>query len=334
MFEAGDIAPGPDTVASFARLLGFPREFFYASPIAEVHHSAAGASFRSLKRMTAGQREAALGAGELAFQLADWIEHVGRFTLPTPEVPDLREVTPQEAALAIRAHWGLGETPVRSMVHLLESKGIRVFSLAEDCAEVDAFSIWRKGIPYVFLNTKKSSERSRFDAAHELGHLVLHRHGIPQGRDPEREANAFASAFLMPAASVVAVAPRLPSVDALIKLKRGWGVSVGAMARRLSDLEIVTQWHYRSLCIEIAERGYRTNEPESIPHESSKVLSQVFEQLAEDGIRKADVAKALNLPISELEALVFGVSWSKVSGGRSGDAPAAPPSKGHLRLLE
>ena len=33
---------------------------------------------------------------------------------------------------------------------------------------MDAYSFWRRGVPYVFLNTMKSAERSRMDAAHEL----------------------------------------------------------------------------------------------------------------------------------------------------------------------
>jgi hypothetical protein len=47
--------------------------------------------------------------------------------------------------------------------------------------------------------------RGRFDAAHELGHLVMHGHERPlPGPEAEREANQFASAFLMPRADVVA----------------------------------------------------------------------------------------------------------------------------------
>jgi IrrE N-terminal-like domain len=63
------------------------------------------------------------------------------------------------------------------------------------------------GEPFVFLNTLKSGEHSRFDAA-ELGHLVLHRHAAPNGQEAEQDANAFASALLMPSASVRAHAPR------------------------------------------------------------------------------------------------------------------------------
>ena len=177
------------------------------------------------------------------FTETDLIEK--RLTLPAPAVPDLREEDPDAAAMALRQQWGLGERPVRNMVHLLEAKGVRVFTLFEDTTEVDAFSLWRATTPFVFLNTMKSAERSRFDAAHELGHLVLHRHaGAPQGREAEHEANRFASAFLMPRGSVFAVAPVFPSLDRLAALKRQWIVSVGAIAYRLHALGLLTDWHY------------------------------------------------------------------------------------------
>ncbi len=64
----------------------------------------------------------------------------------------------------------------------------------------------------MFLSTDKSGERGRFDAAHELGHLVLHgEHEDPRREDEisqrpcaEAEANRFAAAFLMPRSSVLA----------------------------------------------------------------------------------------------------------------------------------
>jgi hypothetical protein len=61
-----------------------------------------------------------------------------------------------------------------------------VFSLSVDAAEVEAFSMWKEGAPFIFLNTGKSAEHGRFDAAHELGHLVLHRHEAPSGREADR----------------------------------------------------------------------------------------------------------------------------------------------------
>ena len=240
-YERGEYEPSSATLALIAETLRFPVGFFAGDDLHEP--VPATASFRSLARMSAANREAALASGALAFLLNDWIEK--RLTLPAPDVPDLREEDPDAAAMALRQQWGLGERPVRNMVHLLEAKGVRVFTLFEDTTEVDAFSLWRATTPFVFLNTIKSAERSRFDAAHELGHLVLHRHaGAPQGREAEHEANRFASAFLMPRGSVFAVAPVFPSLDRLVALKRQWIVSVGAIAYRLHALGLLTDWHY------------------------------------------------------------------------------------------
>ncbi|MFD5336500.1 MULTISPECIES: ImmA/IrrE family metallo-endopeptidase [Streptomyces] len=64
-----------------------------------------------------------------------------------------------------------------------------------DCPEVDAFSFWDGEIPFVLLSTEKTAERGRFDAAHELGHLVLHgEEQMPHGPQAEAEAHRFAAA--------------------------------------------------------------------------------------------------------------------------------------------
>src|SRR3546814_19715675 len=111
------------------------------------------------------------------------------------------------------------------MVHLLESRGIRVFSLSENTKEVDAFSVWRDDAPYVFLNRFKSAERSRYDAAPELAHLCLHKHGgaAAEYRDSsgENEANAFAGAFLMPESVFKQICRKpISVVDDLVNYKR------------------------------------------------------------------------------------------------------------------
>lgn len=327
-YERGEYEPSDETLTRIARALSFPRGFFMGEALHEP--SPATASFRSMSRMSAANREAALASGALAFLLNDWL--AARFILPASDVPDLREEEPEAAAMTLRQHWGLGERPIKNMVHLLEARGIRVFSMAEDTVEVDAFSLWRDTTPFVFLNTLKSAERSRFDAAHELGHLVLHRHGGPPRsycgehdsdepdadcRMMEHEANRFASAFLMPRGSVLAHAPAQPSLNLLIQLKAYWLVSVSALAYRLHSLGMLTDWHYRSLCIEIAQKGYRTKEPNGASREMSQILAKIFTALREDGMLKGDVADALQIEVSELDKLVFGLMLVGLSGGRN-----------------
>lgn len=336
--ENGNNEPEDQTLDALAKALRFPREFFTAGDCDELKTEAA--SFRSLTAMTARERDAALSAGALAYLLADWVGQ--RFNLPEPALPDLSfEANPEAAAHTVREQWGLGQQPVSDMVKLLESKGVRVFSLSENTKNVDAFSCWRDATPYVFLNTFKSTEHSRFDAAHELGHLVLHRHGGPQqdDGDPERQdggiqnprqaeadANRFASCFLMPTDDISSRVRGVTGLDDLVRAKKRWGVSVAALAYRLNKMGRLTEWQYRNFCIEMNRRGYRTDEPDTLPPERSVVWQKVLGALWHERITKAEIAKELCLPVSELENLVFGLTGAP--------DPVSRQERPNLRLVE
>lgn len=325
-YEAGASEPSRSTLHDLARATRFPSSFFLADDASEIQVSAA--SFRSLSTMTARQRDSVLGAGSLALLVNAYLERC--LELPRHNLPDMRHAEPEEAASALRADWGCGVSPIANVVHLLEAHGVRVFSLAEDCRDVDAFSAWNEGTPFVFLNTIKSGERGRFDAGHELGHLVLHKHGPPEGRRAEAEADRFASAFLMPRAPIVATAPRIASLDRFLALKRTWRVSVAAVVRRLHDTGMLTRWQYEHACIEISRRGWRSAEPDGIERESSQLFAKAFAALREDGITPASVADALNISTDDLSALTFNAVPRALPGG---NAPNATRARTRLRLV-
>jgi len=324
--ESGSNEPEPATLTALARVLGFAEEFFSEDDVEELPLDAA--SFRSLTAMSAKERDAALAAGSFAYLLVDWVD--ARFNLPSADLVDLSHERDAElAAVALRQRWGLGEQPISNMIRLLESKGVRVLSLSENTKNVDAFSCWRDGVPYVFLNTFKSAEHSRFDAAHELGHLVLHKHGGPQQRQAEAEANAFASSFLMPSADIKSRVRFVTGLNDLIAAKKRWGVSVAALTYRLHKLGIIKDWQNRNLCIQMSKRGYRTNEPSPMDREESVVWKKVFEELWSEKVTKAQVARELRLPPDEIENLVFGL----VSAPNPPPALAAEKGKANLRIV-
>lgn len=314
-YEAGEYPPSKETMAALASALVFPIAFFFGDDLDEPTPDSA--SFRAMSKMTAAKRDMALGQGAIAIHLNRWFE--AQFELPPPNLPNLsQEPTPEAAAETLRSVWGVGVLPIRNMVHILEANGVRVFSLDVQAREVDAFSIWKGSTPFVFLNCYKSTEHSRFDAAHELGHLVLHKHASPHGREAEREADAFASAFLMPRASILANAPRFPTLAGLIDKKRFWITSVAALNYRLHALRITSDWQYRGLCVQIAQRGFREVEPSEAPRESSQALQKMLKSFQDEGTSRAQIAQMLSIPRSELEHLMFGLAIAGLEGGRSG----------------
>ncbi|WFF01559.1 ImmA/IrrE family metallo-endopeptidase [Micromonospora sp. WMMD964] len=328
-YECGRQKPSEETLARIAAELEFPLAFFSRPPV--EHVTEGQVSFRARTKLLAGPRDAALATATLAFELNNLID--ARFRLPTANVPTLERHRPEEAAEFVRAKWGIGElSPAPNMVHLLEANGVRVFSLAPEHSDVDAFSFWREGIPFVVLNTMKSGERGRFDAAHELGHLVLHGHNgcATWPKDSEREANHFASAFLMPRISVRSRIPNNPTTDQVLRAKQYWRVAALALAYRANDIGMFSEWNYRRCLIELGKLGYRVGEPGGIQRETSQVLDKVFRGLRKQHVHPSQIAAELDTSVDDLSMLVFGLVMTALDGTR--EASPRPEGPG-LKLL-
>ena len=330
-YENGKRTPPEKTLSLIAIELNFPVSFFFLDDILTLDETAV--SFRSFSKMTASVRDSALGAGQIALEFAFWLDE--RFELPSVNIPDLRDYEPEAAASTLRDIWSLGELSIGNMIHLLESNGVRVFSLEEKTLDMDAYSFWMNETPFVFVNNKKTVERGRFDAAHELGHLILHKHGSPLGREVELEANRFASAFLMPRGSVISKAQRFPSLDIFIELKSNWRVATSALIRRMNDLNLVSDWHYRSLMIELSKKWGRKKEPSPIKQrETSKLLPMIFRALREEGTSKEDVARDLSVFTSDIDSILFNITLIGVDGGKNRLSPGKNNTKSHLKRIK
>lgn len=274
-YENGDLIPSEAAVKTLATHLDVGVAFFSKEEIDLV--DVQSVSFRKLSKTSAAQRDAALAGATITLEFADWLEE--KYLLPTPSIAGFDGSDPETTAEMIRAAWHLADRPIANLLHTLEAHGVRVFSISSDTREIDAFSFWRDGMPFIFLSTSKTAERQRFDLAHELGHLVMHADfgRSPQGREREAEANSFASALLMPADGIFSQGMRGAGVARILKCKSHWKVSAMALANRLHSLRLLSDWQYRSTCIELAQGGYRMSEPDStLVPETSQILKKVF----------------------------------------------------------
>jgi Zn-dependent peptidase ImmA (M78 family) len=283
-----------------------------------------------LSRMPASQRDVARAIGTLCVEMNDWFESM--FDLPAPDLPEIDPMvaTPQAAAGMVRAAWGLGESPLPNVLHLLESRGVRVFALVPECRDADAFSFWQER-PFICVRTDRTAERMNFDLAHELGHLILHRGGAgPVGRDAERQADFFASSFLMPERDVRSAALVNPDLGRLVEAKKRWKVSVAALNFRLHQLGITSDWHYHRLCVQISRLG-RHLEIDPLPREHSQLLTKVLTGLRTDHLNISDIATGVRLNPQDVEALLAGLAVRPVSGSNDGTGDTHP--RPDLRLV-
>lgn len=296
-FEKGHARPKAETVIRMALALGVPPEFFSAEPLPMIPLEEC--HFRSQRGATKKERRRVLAFGSVLRQVSDYLH--GLVNFPSEQLTALRpalEAAPDmdAKATAVRDAWELGQGPVSSMVGLLETKGVLPVEVPGHSQKLDAFSVWVQGKPMVFLTIEKgSASRRRWDAAHELAHLLLHK-GFEAGDvDREKEAHAFAGAFLLPRMPFLSECPSRLDWNRLRALKRRWGVSLAAIVRRAYDLGIYSEATYRRAYTMLNRMGWRRNEPDEPTMERPTLLHRAVGMLANAGFSMARIGADLKI---------------------------------------
>ena len=308
-FEGGVKAtckPDPKTLGLLALALGVPVGFF-ARKTPDKPLSVDACHFRSLRSASQRARRKLLARGALLCDLLDGLEeHVN---LPVEQVSRVARTVHtvdeiEEYAVQVRASWKLGLGPIGNVVTLLESRGVLVTHIPEDCEDVDAFSTWHAGRPLVFLvMAKGSTSRSRFDACHELGHLTMHADVTAGSPELERQANRFASAFLLPKEPFLVECPRWLDWDHFYELKRRWKVSVAALVKRAYDLKKLSEASYRRAYVHLNKTGERLQERDEPPAEPPTLLVKALDAVGPE-MTVEDVATQMGVGLGDLRGLL------------------------------
>ncbi|WP_110601531.1 XRE family transcriptional regulator [Salinicola lusitanus] len=273
--------------------------------------------------------------------LAEWVsiivgfysEYINFPEFEHPQVqPDLDEGRYSSSAIEkiaseVRKAWGLGNGPVGDLIKLVEAKGVIVSHLPIKNERVNAFSFWSGPRPFIFMASDSTTAvRTRFDIAHELGHLILHQ-GVSEEdlenkatlKRIEAEANRFAGAFLLPDSAYIneVFTSRL---GGFVELKKRWGVSIAAQVSRCADLEILSEDQVLNLRKQISARKWRTHEPldDEIPNERPRMLQKAVLMLLDNNIvSKSEIRQKLSFNTELVEALSNlepGFMYDKVCG--------------------
>ena len=255
---------------------------------------------------------------EIVHYLRDYFDFVN-INLPIYDVPkDFKKLTFEQIehfAQECRSYWKLGRGPLENIVSILECNGIIVMRGNLQAEALDAFSeMDKKGCPYIFLGADKNiAVRSRFDASHELGHLILHKHidknNISNNKDfklIENQAHYFAGAFMLPATEFKNDL-WAPTLNAFRSLKERWKVSISAMIKRSEQLNLIDRGQAKNLFINLSRRGWRRFEPqdETLLIEHPVLIRSCFETLIKSGaITKEKIVQEICLSINDIEELV------------------------------
>lgn len=319
-YEQGDKNPEPPVMARIAAVLGQPIPFFTKESRGNFGRHSAN-FFRKIGADTKRRNQACEVYAKWLSATAHAFDFIANY--PPVEIPSFEprnggygEDEIEEYAEETRRHFGLGLGPISNVVRLLETKGVIVSRYRIENESIEAFSYWSGSRPFVFLSSvKESAARARFDAAHELAHLCLHRwvgseeiENKDRLKEIEREADRFAGAFLLPQKSFPNEVYS-PRAESFVDLKARWKVSIQAMVYRAKDLGLFDDRQTTNIYKQISYKKWRTVEPldkgpNGLPFEEPLLLKRVAELVFESGRYTIDSFKSdVALSDSVLERL-------------------------------
>ncbi|MFE7128351.1 ImmA/IrrE family metallo-endopeptidase [Streptomyces sp. NPDC057617] len=282
--ESGRLPVTGERLDLYAAALSYPPDLLCLDPqvhgvgVGLIHHrKRASLPVGALRRIHA---ELALTRIQLNGLYGAAAEENLEADFPRVELHDL--VTPRDAARTVRKRWGLPAGPVVDVVRSAEDAGALIVLRDLESDLLDAVSQWTPGqAPLFLVNSRAPGDRCRFSVAHEIGHVVMHSEP-GSGPEQEKQADAFASEFLMPAKDIRAEFANGVNITKLASLKRSWRVSMSALLRRAMSLNAITEWQYRTVIIEMSALGYRTAEPVHVPLEEPCRVPFLVDRLMEE----------------------------------------------------
>ena len=315
-WRAGAQSPERDALERLASVVNVTPEWFTRAPGASLSFPL----FRSNASAHVAARamlEARLEwAQDVATALMEYVDYPD-VNLPSRDYTEPEQITNEDiekAACECRDLWRLGRSAIQDLALAVEGAGVILVREETGVAQIEGLSAWSEvlGRPLIFLSADKNNGyRSRFDLAHEVGHLILHRH-IQRTTDNarhkmmEEQAHRFAGAFLLPAETFASEVRVPPTLDDLLLLKRRWGVSAAAIIMRLKALEMLDEDGALMLFKRRSARWGAKSEPgdEDRRPEQPRLLRRTIDLLVEEKVMPLDaIPRHIGLAAGDVEAL-------------------------------
>lgn len=286
-----------DMITEISKILGYKTEFFYKNH--EIYPLRHFYFRKNLGSTVANSKKLESIINITASNILDLMESID-VTVDIPYVDLKKErLTPEMVAIQVRQYFSIGKGPIKSLINALEKQGIVVHFIDFKDLKISGVSyITPNGIPLIIINSNIPNSRKVFTIAHELGHLIMHYKGgiIGEDRDIEKEANKFASEFLVPTSEIRFDLQNL-NEEKLFALKRYWKVSIQSLIYKAHGLDLMSVDQNRRWITKINYKGWRKDEPFEFEIDNPTLLPKLFQLHLED----------LEYSIEELQA-IFGLS--------------------------
>ena len=322
-YEQGLARPMPERISLMARVLNFPERFFSMPTIKEGSLHVFWRDRRKVNKASRNSIAERIRWACEVFSILDEYVEFPLLDLPKLNLPkhwrDISNEDIERAAEKCRLDWGLGEYPIPDMTLALENIGIPVFAFEVANDQQFGFAHYDTevtGRPFVAHNVRNSTcAKSRFNIAHEFGHVLLHGSVTPEDQEVrehyweiEKQANRFAAALLFPRTAVYREV-KYASIGVFSSLKRDWNIPIATQVYRCFELGLISEPQKDAFLAALGRKGFYKagGEPydDVLQIEKPRMMRRAVDAI-EDGspIHLQVLEQRLPLPKEELRAIL------------------------------
>ena len=302
-YENSLMLPSSSVLLALADALDVNPDFFFIQPeykVNEISFRKKSSSAKDDSMMT----EIVTETAERYFYIEN-ILHDSETDNISDDLESPIDGNPIQAAQFIRKKWNIGNDAIVSTSSLLEKKGIKVIFLNAH-ADFDGMSGYvNHEKPIIILNGNNNSERIRFSAMHELGHLILG-NAYTKASVNETRCHEFASEMLIPSEAFIFIIGKKRkeiTINELISIQEQYGISISTLMRKALNLKIITKYDYDKY------KGRYNNDPEFrltcdesrfTEYRSEKFENMVYRALSEGLISESKASALLKKDVAEI----------------------------------
>ena len=305
-YEKGLIAPNSTILIALSNALGQPVDYFFR-PIAVQVESI---KFRKKKSKLSVKQENSIkeNISDLVERYIT-IEEICNKTVPF-ESPFKKKITypkqVKEAAMNLREIWNIGVDGIVNVIDLLEEHGIKVVEVEASDSFDGLSTLVNDKYPVIVLNKNFQSERKRFTALHELGHILFSFGGSVSEKEEESLCNLFANEMLILEQEFKRLVGNFRhdiSYQELRSIQLQYGISCDALMYKAKNNGIISEQRYKTYYYQksrskefkkLVERNLYPNE------ESNRFNSLVYNALSNELITVSKAASLLNQSIEQV----------------------------------
>lgn len=288
-YEKGDRKPSAEILQALATALGVRVSDFLQ--IRDKNLTFEHCEFRKNSALSNNQQEFIHECVEEYFsRFMTVVELLGGNVLPDAPACHAIQLSqnPEKNAAELRAHLGFAaDGPIEDLTGKLENKGILVYECDIDDDRFSGMNGFVNRRPFIVINPKMNTERSRSTIVHELAHLMFKWPGDMEEKEIEKMATAIGGAFLFSEADArreLGVCRSSITQD-MVPIAIEYGISVMLLVKRAEICHIISESVAKGFYIIASKAGWRKNEPSRIKREKSSLFEQlVYRAVNEDEI--------------------------------------------------